>query len=435
MLAELKSKAQGLRQDHALRSLLAECRRLLSERGEANGPAIAQGIVERIDALADDRRWRFFDHLARDFSPDPQAVLASAQAYAKNPGAEQLMHLTHATEPPRQELFRRLNRAAGGTAAIVRLRRALLERLSKQPQLQAVEADLLHLLSSWFNAGFLQMRRVDWNSPAQLLEQIIRHEAVHEIDGWDDLRRRLQPDRRCFAFFHPQLPDEPLIFVEVALVGEMAGAVAPLIDKKSLPLASDHFKVAVFYSISNCQPGLRNVSLGNFLIKRVADELKRELPQLKTFCTLSPIPSLLPWLTRLQRLDTLPGIKPQQAERGLQSLAVLHKACGADLAGLTHANTLQALPTAAHQALWRLAALYLVLVSPTPQGDPVARFHLDNGARLERLNASANLSAKGLKQSAGLMVNYLYDLSRIETCHDRFVHGRVVHSRALSALL
>ncbi|HSW25061.1 MAG TPA: malonyl-CoA decarboxylase [Burkholderiaceae bacterium] len=435
MLAELKSKAQGLRQDHALRGLLGECRRLLSERGEANGPAIAQGIVERIEALADDRRWRFFDHLARDFSPDPGAVLASAQAYAKNPGAEQLMHLTHATEPPRQELFRRLNRTAGGTAAIVRLRRALLERLPKNPQLQAVEADLLHLLSSWFNAGFLQMRRVDWSSPAQLLEQIIRHEAVHEIDGWDDLRRRLQPDRRCFAFFHPQLPDEPLIFVEVALVGEMAGAVAPLIDKKSQPLASDHFKVAVFYSISNCQPGLRNVSLGNFLIKRVADELKRELPQLKTFCTLSPIPTLVPWLARLQRLDALPGVKAQQAERALQSLAVLRKACGDDLAGLTHANTLHAMPTAAHQALWRLAALYLVHASPTPQGDPVARFHLDNGARLERLNASANLSAKGLKQSAGLMVNYLYDLSRIETCHDRFVHGRVVHSRALSALL
>jgi malonyl-CoA decarboxylase len=279
------------------------------------------------------------------------------------------------------------------------------------------------------------MRRVDWSSPAQLLEQIIRHEAVHEIDGWDDLRRRLQPDRRCFAFFHPQLPDEPLIFVEVALVPEMAGAIAPLIDKKSPPLASDSFKVAVFYSISNCQPGLRNVSLGNFLIKRVADELKRELPQLRTFCTLSPIPTLVPWLARLQRLDALPGIKPPQAERAMQSLALLRKTCGDDLAGLTHAAALQALPTAAHQAVWRLAALYLVLVSPTPQGDPVARFHLDNGARLERLNASANLSAKGAKQSAGLMVNYLYDLSRIETCHDRFVHGRVVHSRALSALL
>ena len=435
MLAELKSKAQGLRQDHALRSLLMQCRRLLSERGEANGPAIALSIVERIDALADDRRSRFFDHLARDFSPDPRAVLASAQAYAKNPGAEQLMHLTHATEPPRQELFRRLNRTAGGTAAIVRLRRALLERLPKNPQLQAVEADLLHLLSSWFNAGFLQMRRVDWNSPAQLLEQIIRHEAVHEIDGWDDLRRRLQPDRRCFAFFHPQLPDEPLIFVEVALVGEMAGAIAPLIDKKSRGA------------------GQRPLQGGRVLLdqqlpagpaQRLARQLSDQARGRRTQARAAAAEDLLHAVADTDAGAVagapaapggLPGLKPQQAERALQSLALLRKTCGDDLAGLTHATTLHALPTAAHQALWRLAALYLVLVSPTPQGDPVARFHLDNGARLERLNASANLSAKGLKQSAGLMVNYLYDLSRIETCHDRFVHGRVVHSRALSALL
>jgi len=435
VLDELKAAAERLRQDHALRSLLAECRRLLSERGEANGPAIAQGVVERIDALPDERRVRFFDHLARDFSPDPKQVLECARAYAAEPGAEQLIRLTQAAEAPRQELFRRLNRTPGGTAAIVRLRRALLERLPKHPHLQALEADLRHLLSSWFNAGFLQIRRVDWNSPAQLLEQIIRHEAVHEIDGWDDLRRRLQPDRRCFAFFHPQLPDEPLIFVEVALVPDIAGAIAPLIDKRSAPLPAEQFKVAVFYSISNCQPGLRNVSLGNFLIKRVAQELERELPQLKTFCTLSPIPGLLPWLAKLKNFDALPGLKPPQAERAAVALAVLRKTAGDDLAALAHLASLNALPTTAHQALWRLAATYLVFASPAPGGDPVARFHLDNGARLERLNANANLSAKGLKQSAGLMVNYLYDLSRVEAWHDRFASGRVVHSRALSALL
>jgi len=423
------------RSDRTLRGLLAECRRLLSERGEANGPAIAQEILTRIDALADAQRSRFFDHLAREFSPDPKAVLAGAQAYAQAPSAEHLVRLIEVTEPPRQELFRRLNRAPGGTAALVRMRHALLERLPRQPQLQAVETDMLHLLSSWFNAGFLQMRRVDWNSPAQLLEQIIRHEAVHEIDGWDDLRRRLQPDRRCFAFFHPQLPDEPLIFVEVALLPEMADSIAPLIDKKAAPLASELFKVAVFYSISNCQPGLRNVSLGNFLIKRVADELKRELPQLKTFCTLSPIPGLLSWLSGVQRIEGIPGLKPAQAEQARQSLTMLRKACGDDLSDLSQAATLRAMTSSAHQALWHLAAVYLVLLSPTPAGDPVARFHLDNGARLERLNANANLSPKGLRQSAGLMVNYLYDLSRIEICHHRFVHGRVVHSRALSALL
>jgi malonyl-CoA decarboxylase len=414
--------------DAALRHVLADCRRLLSERGEGASPALAGGIVAQLAALDDAQRLRFFERLASDFSPDPKAVLAAAQAYAAAPTAAHLIALSQLAEPPRQELFRRLNRAPGGTAALVRLRLALLDRLPRQPALTAVEADLLHLLGSWFNPGFLEMRRVDWNSPAQLLEQIIHHEAVHEIDGWDDLRRRLMPDRRCFAFFHPQLPAEPLIFVEVALLTEMAGSIAPLIDKRTPALGPEHFKVALFYSISNCQPGLRGVSLGNFLIKRVAEQLKRELPQLKTFCTLSPIPGLMAWLTRA-------GSEPLPAPV-LQAHESLREACGGDLAStLGHAGRLAALPRSAHHALWRLAAFYLVSVSPRPQGDPVARFHLDNGARLERLNAQANLSPKGLKQSAGLMVNYLYDLARVERHHDRFVHGEVVTSRAISALL
>ena len=410
-----------------LRLVLADCRRLLSVRGEANGPLLARQIAQRLEALTDEQRARFFDRLATDFSPDPQAVLAAARAYAASPDAELLIRLTRLAEPPRQELFRRLNGAAGGTAAIVRLRRALLEKLPRQPQWRVVEHDLLHLLSSWFNPGFLEMRKVDWNSPAQLLEQIIHHEAVHQIDGWDDLRRRLQPDRRCFAFFHPQLPDEPLIFVEVALLPEMAGAIAPLIDKRSAPLPAEQFKVAVFYSISNCQPGLRAVSLGNFLIKRVAEHLKRELPQLKTFCTLSPIPGLVAWL---QRADAA-----TLGEPAAQAWVQLRSACGGDLAALAQPTRLAALHRDAHHALWRLAAHYLVHVSPQSHGDPVARFHLDNGARLERLNAHANLSAIGLKQSAGLMVNYLYDLAKIELHHDRFAHGKVAHSRAVSALL
>jgi malonyl-CoA decarboxylase len=409
------------------RQVLTDCRRLLSVRGEANSPALAASIAARLETLNDAARARFFERLASDFSPDPKAVLAAAQAYAAAPQAEQMIRLAHVAEPPRQELFRRLNRAPGGTAAIVRLRRALLDRLPRQPALAVVEADLLHLLGSWFNPGFLEMRRVDWNSPAQLLEQIIRHEAVHEIDGWDDLRRRLRADRRLFAFFHPQLPDEPLIFVEVALVPEMAGAVAPLIDKRAQPLPPDQFKVAVFYSISNCQPGLRGVSLGNFLIKRVAEHLKRELPQIKTFCTLSPIPGFMAWLSKVK-----PESLPDKVARAHDEL----QAAGGDgFAALTQAARVVALAGSAHHALWRLAAHYLVHVSPQAHGDPVARFHLDNGARLERLNAQANLSPKGLKQSAGLMVNYLYDLARIERHHDRFAQGEVVASRAISALL
>ena len=426
MLDDLKAAARRIAVDRPLRQVLADCARLLSVSGEANGPLLAQTIVERLERLSDEQRSRFFERLASDFSPDPQAVLAAARAYADAPGADALMRLTRVAEPPRQELFRRLNGAPGGTAAIVRLRRGLLERLPKQPQLRVVEADLLHLLSSWFNPGFLEMRKVDWNSPAQLLEQIIHHEAVHQIDGWDDLRRRLQPDRRCFAFFHPQLPDEPLIFVEVALLPEMAGAIAPLIDKRSVPLPPEQFKVAVFYSISNCQPGLRGVSLGNFLIKRVAEQLKRELLQIKTFCTLSPIPGLMAWL---QRAD--PAVLGEAAA----ALTQLRAACGGDLGLLAHGGRLAALDGPTHHALWRLAAHYLVHVSPQSQGDPVARFHLDNGARLERLNAQANLSTRGLKESAGLMVNYLYDLAKIELHHDRFGQGRVAHSRAVSTLL
>jgi malonyl-CoA decarboxylase len=434
MLEQIRTAARRVQSERAVRALLGDCRRLLSERGEANSPAIAADIVGQLDHLADEQRLPFFEHLAQDFGPDVQQVLSAAQAYAQAPtDPQRLLQLTQAAEPPRQELFRRLNRAPGGTRAIVRLRRALLERLPKQRALASVEHDLLHLLSSWFNPGFLQMKRVDWNSPAQLLEQIIRHEAVHEIDGWDDLRRRLQPDRRCFAFFHPQLPDEPLIFVEVALVPEMAAAIAPLIDKKSAPLQASQFKVAVFYSISNCQPGLRGVSLGNFLIKRVADELKRELPQLKTFCTLSPIPGLMAWLQKPK--DSFAAMPAPAADAATKALAALRAAAGDDLHAIATTAGLDTLAEPGQAALMTLAAHYLVHASPLPQGDPVARFHLDNGARLERLNPRANLSAKGLKQSAGLMVNYLYDLARIETCHDRFVHGRVVHSRAVGNLL
>ena len=432
MLEELKSAARKAQGERGLRSLMTGCKQLLSERGEANSVAIARDLVARFTALPDAQRATFFERLSRDFSPDPEAVLQSAQAYASDPSAPNLLRLTRLAEPPRQELLRRINRSPGGTASIVAMRLALLARVPRQPELQAVEADFLHLLSSWFNPGFLQLQRVDWNSPAQLLEQIIRHEAVHQIDGWDDLRRRLQPDRRCFAFFHPQLPHEPLIFVEVALLPDMPAAIAPLIDKTSTPLLAKQFKVAAFYSISNCQPGLKGVSLGNFLIKRVAEELQRELPQLKTFCTLSPIPGFARWV---QAGAACEGLPKARAERLAQAHATLLAQCGGDLGTLASAAALRGLAPEAHQALLRLCAYYLGQHSPSHGGDPVARFHLDNGARLERLNALGDLSAKGAKQSFGLMVNYLYDLDKVETHHEKFTQGEVAQSRALAALL
>ena len=410
---------------------MADCRRLVSVRGEANGPKLAQQIVERLDALSEEQLARFFDRLASDFSPDPKAVLAAARQYADAPNAQTLIRLTRLAEPARQELFRRLNGAPGGTAAIVRMRRRLLEKLARHPHWSVVEADLLHLLSSWFNPGFLEMRKVDWNSPAQLLEQIIRHEAVHEIDGWDDLRRRLQPDRRCFAFFHPQLGDEPLIFVEVALLAEMPDAIAPLIDKSSLPLPSDRFRVAAFYSISNCEPGLRGVSLGNFLIKTVAEQLKRELPRLRTFCTLSPIPGFAAWLLSEPELAALqPPRKsgPWALEPARERLRAL---CGGDLGALQGAAVHEALGEHGTADLQLLCSAYLLTQSTTPAGDPVARFHLDNGARLERLNPRGNMSGKGLRQSLGMMVNYLYDLGKVESSHAKFRQGEVARSRAI----
>lgn len=432
MLDELKSAARKVNGARHLRGLLIDCKRLLSERGEANSVAIARDLVERFRELPEDAQASFFERLSSDFSPDPKAVLQSAQAYAASPSAANLQRLTQTTEPPRQELLRRINRTPGGTGSIVAMRRALLARMNRQPELQAVEADFLHLLSSWFNPGFLQLKRVDWNSPAQLLEQIIHHEAVHQIDGWDDLRRRLQPDRRCFAFFHPQLPDEPLIFVEVALLPAMPAAIAPLIDKTSAPLPASQFKVAAFYSISNCQPGLKGVSLGNFLIKRVAEELKRELPQLKTFCTLSPIPGFARWVRAGAPCEGLPKAR---AQRLAEAHASVLDACGGDFDRLTQAATLNALPEPAALALLRLAAYYLGCHAPSTGGDPVARFHLDNGARLERLNPLGDLSAKGLRQSFGMMVNYLYDLDKVEAHHEKFVQGEVAQSRLLTSLL
>ena len=432
MLEELKNAARKAQGGRELRSLLADCRQLTSERGEANSVAIARRVLARYGELPEEQRHAFFDALASEFSPDPVAVLDSAQAYAKDPSAANLLNLTRLAEPPRQELLRRINRSPGGTAGIVAMRRALLSRLPRWPALQVVEADFRHLLSSWFNPGFLQLQRVDWNSPAQLLEQIIHHEAVHQIDGWDDLRRRLQPDRRCFAFVHPQLPREPLIFVEVALLPRMPEAIAPLIDKASEPTPARQFKVAAFYSISNCQPGLRGVSMGNFLIKRVAEELQRELPQLRTFCTLSPIPGFAAWLRAGAPCE---GLTPARAERLAQARATLAAQGGPDLGGPGRADAPQAADGGAQQALLRLSACYLALCSAGDQGDPVARFHLDNGARLERLNARGDLSAKGAKQSLGVMVNYLYDLDRVEAHHEAFVRGRVAHSRAVAALL
>ena len=409
-------------------------RRLMSGPGEANSSSMANDVIRHYSTLDHEGRIEFYTSLADKFNPNPKAVLDAAAAYAADSNAQNLIKLTRAAESPRQELLRRINRAPEGTKIILTMRREILKLLDKRRDLAALDYDIRHLLSSWFNPGFLKMHRVDWNSPALVLEKIIHHEAVHAIDGWDDLRRRLLPDRRCFAFFHPQLPNEPLIFVEVALVAEIPNAIGPLVDKQSSPSASSKFKTAVFYSISNCEPGLRGVSLGNFLIKRVADQLKAEFPSLKTFVTLSPIPGFVDWISKPVDITALEtdSVVAGKFDKALRLIS---------LKGKTVAQRVAEgwLPSSAtdieRDALQTLCAIYLIHFSTQRSGSPVAKFHLGNGARLYRLNWAADLSKKGLKESVGLMVNYLYDLDEVEANHEKFNSGEVVRAKSVDKLV
>jgi malonyl-CoA decarboxylase len=417
----------------ALRRLRDTCDLLLGERGAANSVKFADLAVEQYAALGEEARAPFFALLAEQYSPDAERVLASARAYAEEHSPAAFLQLFNAVEPPRQELLRRINRGSHGTAALVRMRVDLLKLLKSDRSLAAVDADFVHLFGSWFSPGFLELVRVDWTSPASLLEQIIRHEAVHAVRDWDDLRRRLQPDRRCFAFLHPALPNELLIFVEVALLDEMPDAIEPLLEVGEGSTRSANARCAVFYSISNCQPGLRGVSLGNFLIKRVCELLHREDPGLSRFCTLSPMPGFAAWLKN--------GAPLEAARMPRGAMPRLEDARAALTAALTSgelapdAERLAALEPALREALLRLGAAYLFATREADAAsDPVAKFHLNNGARIERLNMLANRSRRGLNESFGLMVNYLYDLERIEDYHEGFVKGRVAASRELRRL-
>src|SRR6201996_336370 len=275
---------------------------LLSERGEASGALVARELHSVLRALDASGRHGFQRYLATGFQPDGTALRAAAESYLADATAEAAAALAQAADPPRQELLRRMNMAPGGTAALVAMRSEITAYLHDEPELKLLDADLKHLLASWFNRGFLELRRIDWQSPAAVLEKLIAYEAVHEIKGWADRPRRPAPDRRFFAFFHPALPGEPLIFVEVALVQGLAISMPPLlsqgIDEDAARTQAAGADTAIFYSISNCQEGLRGVSFGNFLIKQVVEELQAEFPQLSQFSTLSPIPGFRRWLTR-----------------------------------------------------------------------------------------------------------------------------------------
>ena len=391
--------------------------------------AIANQLLRHYQLLDRDMRVVFFKYLGEVLKPDPDEVKAAVAAYEAEPGDANLLRLQEAVDSPRQEFFRRLNMAPGATAQIVQMRKELLDFIREEPSLQPIDRDLFHLLQSWFNRGFLVLRRIDWQTPASILEKIIEYEAVHEIDGWDDLRRRLNPaDRRCFGFFHPSLIDEPLIFVEVALTDHVAEDIQSLLAPAAPMKAGDGPlpTTAVFYSISNCQDGLRGVSFGNFLIKQVVDELKKEFDSLKTFVTLSPVPRFAGWLEAVRKGEMSNGLDLSGAERAVlrrldEPLWWEQREEDEELRDLVMA----------------LAAHYF-LDAKGPTGrpvDPVARFHLGNGARLEKINWLADTSIRGLKQSHGLMVNYLYDPREIEANHEAFANlGQIAASRQVRNL-
>jgi len=402
-------------------------RALLSGRGEASGVALARKILERYGGLSAERRHAFFRFLAEAFGPEQDRLEKAARAYLDAPGPEALKRLTQAVEAPRLEFLRRLNLAPGATADIVKMRKDLLAFCREDTTLAPVDADFVALLASWFNRGFLMLQSIDWSTPANILEKIILYEAVHEIKGWTDLRRRLDPaDRRCFAFFHPSLIDEPLIFVEVALDHHIPGSIQDVLEQEARggkPVKDPN--TAVFYSISNCQEGLRGISFGNFLIKQVVEDLTRAIPSLRNFVTLSPIPGFTAWLERAKASQLLNYL--DQTE-----LTILDELHGQ---GWMEDDEL----VLALQPVVLAAAAHYFLVAKNVQGrpvDPVARFHLGNGARLERINWLGDSSEKGMRESHGLMVNYRYDLKDIERNHEAFAHsGLVAASKPVRSLL
>jgi malonyl-CoA decarboxylase len=379
------------------------CDALLAESGEYASTALAGEAVARLRALDDAGRKQFFDVLAANYSPAEAALKDAAAAYQAAPTNDNLIKLQQASESPRRELFDRLNMAPGGTAALVQMRSELLKKIKQHPAWRLLDYDLRRRLRSWFNRGFLRLERIDWRTSALVLEKLIDYEAVHAVQGWPDLRRRLQADRRCYAFFHAQLPDEPIIFIEVALTHGMSARVQPLLDVRAPvgdPMKAD---CAMFYSITNCQEGLRGISFGNQLIKQVAEDLKSEFPHLRRFATLSPIPGFRSWLEK----NATPALAAQIADPAWH---------------------LGEIPEALQSALTGLCAYYLVRAKQDGGEplDPVARFHLGNGASLDRLNFLGDTSDSGMARSAGLMVNYVYWLPELEKNHERYFREHAV---------
>lgn len=393
--------------------------KIMGNTGEVSAIVTARELLDRYGSLTDEEKLSFFETLEQEFNADPAKVEAAYKAYAEKPCSANLNALSRVTEPRRHELLRRLNQTPDATHDLVSMRTDLLKLLKPHPQLKAVDDDFVRMFISWFGRGFLILKQINWSTSAAILERIIRYEAVHEIKDWEDLRSRIDPpNRRCFAFFHPALIDEPLIFVEVALGQDVPGSIfAILNDRMEEERVAPEFKTATFYSISNCQPGLKNISFGNFLIKQVVQELQAEFPSIKQFVTLSPIPGFGNWL--------------QADEPNPDSSLAQLKQTVRDMPSGREMSEEQSL------VLRRLMFNYLALAKHGKYPvDPVARFHLGNGAMIHQIHTGADVSKKGMSQSYGAMVNYLYDPRFIERNHENYVSdGDVEFSDKLKSLL
>lgn len=419
-----------------LRQTMQEC--VAGVGGEVSARIRAGELGERYRGLDDRGRREFLRLIATEFGPDPEAVRPAIRAYLESPTPaarrQAEARLRETLISPRNRILTQFNALPEGVKFLVDLRSDVLRYAQEDPDLALFEQEIAALLASWFDVGFLELKRITWNSPASLLEKLIAYEAVHEIRSWDDLRDRLDSDRRCYAFFHPRMPNEPLIFLEVALVRDLAHSIQALLDESAPPLDPAKAEAAIFYSISNTQKGLRGISFGNFLLKHVIDDLSRDFPKLKIFATLSPVPGFRRWLEgRVQRSEPL--LNAVQAKR-LQAAGFGSADALLQVLESPHWWRDGSLGEALREPLLKLCARYLLEEKEGERPlDPVARFHLGNGARLERLNWLADTSEKGMRQSVGIMVNYVYAPADMEKNHERFAReGYVAASRAVFKL-
>ncbi|GAC1390060.1 MAG: hypothetical protein NVSMB34_02930 [Variovorax sp.] len=435
--ATLRQQSEAL-SPRALRRVLAELQAIIDPHvSEVEGGRRAKDMAAWYAAATMEERRDCWLLMSEQFVADQKAAKVAQAQYTAAVGtpdeAVAEVRYRRATVSPRRRLLQRFSVFPEGIRFLVDLRAEMLSHLKSDKRLQALDVEMEYMFSTWFDVAFLDLRRISWDSPASLIEKLIKYEAVHDIRSWDDVKNRLDSDRRCYGFSHPRLPDEPLIFVEVALMDEIADSITPLLDETAAPADLDKATTAIFYSISNTQNGLRGVSFGDSLIKRVVETLKEEFPRLKCFVTLSPIPGFRPWLQK--------NATSMLVQAGDKAKTELARVAGAKeltseavLAGL---DKPLALDPKSPLRLFLLACAAQYLGREQHQDkplDPVARFHLGNGARIERLNWGGDPSAKGLKQSYGLMVNYLYDLKRLDKHRAMLGEGKIPVSGAVKDL-